>query len=203
MPLLSSVAPSAATNPSAALHPTLRSAKRNYASSIKAIMHSRHANTGRRQVRIKREAKWIGEVVVVKLYDQRDSLREVLEQPARIHPVETQGLEAGEVEVKEQEQEQEQVVEEIPCRETRSERIGKRKREDEEAVLRCRGDTTIDDEVNKRRRIGEKKSTPLDNDEADRVTRVEVVIPKKSSTKENVCPPSNCPTISATPFAKD
>jgi hypothetical protein len=56
--------------------------KNNYAASVKAIMHARHANT-RRKIKRPPSTPWIGEMIVVKEYDQMDSLREVLQQPAR------------------------------------------------------------------------------------------------------------------------
>ena len=47
-------------------------------------MHSRHANT-RRNTKRRSAEPWIGELIVVKEYDQMDSLREILELPARNH----------------------------------------------------------------------------------------------------------------------
>jgi hypothetical protein len=45
-------------------------------------MHARHTNTGR-NVKRGGSGPWIGEVIVVKEYDQMDSLREILEKDAR------------------------------------------------------------------------------------------------------------------------
>ena len=45
-------------------------------------MHSRHANT-RRNVKRGPTEPWMGEIIVVKEYDQMDSLREILDLPAR------------------------------------------------------------------------------------------------------------------------
>src|SRR5437016_3952314 len=65
--------------------PTKRSlSNRQYAASIKAIMHSRQANT-RRNIKHGPTEPWIGEIIVVKDYDQMDSLREILDLPARIN----------------------------------------------------------------------------------------------------------------------
>ena len=47
-------------------------------------MHSRHANT-RRNVKRGPTEPWIGEIIVVKEYDQMDSLREILDLPARVN----------------------------------------------------------------------------------------------------------------------
>lgn len=47
-------------------------------------MHSRHANT-RRNVKRGPTEPWMGEIIVVKEYDQMDSLREILDLPARIN----------------------------------------------------------------------------------------------------------------------
>jgi len=47
-------------------------------------MHSRHANT-RRNIKRGPAEPWIGEIIVVKDYDQMDSLREILDLPARIN----------------------------------------------------------------------------------------------------------------------
>jgi len=55
---------------------------RPYATSVKAIMHSRHANT-RRNIKRAAPEPWIGEMIVVKEYDQMDSLRELLDKGAR------------------------------------------------------------------------------------------------------------------------
>ena len=55
---------------------------RPYATSVKAIMHSRHANT-RRNVKRAPPEPWIGEMIIVKEYDQMDSLRELLDNGAR------------------------------------------------------------------------------------------------------------------------
>jgi hypothetical protein len=60
----------------------LTTSNRNFASSVKAIMHSRHANT-RRNIKRPSAVPGIGEMIVVKEYDQMDSLREILEQPPR------------------------------------------------------------------------------------------------------------------------
>lgn len=59
---------------------------RPVAVSVKAIMHSRHANTRRNIKRPPPQPCWIREMIVVKEYDQMDSLREILEEPARIYP---------------------------------------------------------------------------------------------------------------------
>ena len=56
---------------------------RAYAASLKAIIDSRHTNTKRNTKRRSSEP-WIGEMIVVKEYDQMDSLRDILNQPARI-----------------------------------------------------------------------------------------------------------------------
>jgi hypothetical protein len=56
--------------------------KKKYASSIKAIMYARHANT-RRKINQSSLTPWIGEMIVVKEYDQMDSLREILVQHPR------------------------------------------------------------------------------------------------------------------------
>jgi hypothetical protein len=71
---------SQASDPSSAA--TRNAVKKNFAASVKAIMHARHTNTGRN---IKRggSGPWIGEVIVVKEYDQMDSLREILEKDAK------------------------------------------------------------------------------------------------------------------------
>ena len=47
-------------------------------------MHSRHANTGR-NIKRRPAQPWIGEIIVVKEYDQMDSLREILDLPARVN----------------------------------------------------------------------------------------------------------------------
>jgi hypothetical protein len=60
----------------------LTASKRSLAASVKAIMHSRHANT-RRNIKRPPAVPWIGEMIVVKEYDQMDSLRDILAQPAR------------------------------------------------------------------------------------------------------------------------
>lgn len=60
----------------------LTTSNRNFASSVKAIMHSRHANT-RRNIKRPAAEPHIGEMIVVKEYDQMESLREILDQPPR------------------------------------------------------------------------------------------------------------------------
>jgi hypothetical protein len=60
----------------------LTTSKRKFAASVKAIMHSRHANT-RRNIKRSPAVPWIGDMIVVKEYDQMDSLRDILAQPAR------------------------------------------------------------------------------------------------------------------------
>lgn len=60
----------------------LSTANRPYTTSVKAIMHSRHANT-RRNVKRAPPEPWIGEMIIVKEYDQMDSLRELLDNGAR------------------------------------------------------------------------------------------------------------------------
>src|SRR5271169_5644123 len=55
---------------------------RPYTTSVKAIMHSRHANT-RRNIKHTSPEPWIGEMIIVKEYDQMDSLRELLTKGAR------------------------------------------------------------------------------------------------------------------------
>src|ERR1700737_149565 len=57
----------------------------NYATSVKAFLGARHANTGRNK-RPKPSGPWIGEMIVVKEYDQMDSLREILNCNARREP---------------------------------------------------------------------------------------------------------------------
>jgi len=71
--------------------------RRTHAASVKAIMHSRHPNT-RRNMKRRSTEPWIGEVIVVKEYDQMDSLREILELPARIHGTPTEVDESETVE---------------------------------------------------------------------------------------------------------
>ena len=75
---------------------------RPYATSVKAIMYSRHANTGRNTKRT-RGTPGIREMIVVKEYDQMESLRELLESGARKHPekedtVQSEGIEDSEKE---------------------------------------------------------------------------------------------------------
>jgi hypothetical protein len=144
---------------------------RGCAGSIRAIMSSRHANTGRKGregvekrglVRKGDRGKgkggfrvpWIGEMIVVKVYDQMDSLRDVLEQPARIHF-----------------QEEAEVVEEIPCGEMGIERTRKRKREEEAEEQR-------EDAVEKER-MGEELTCDQEAEGGRMKTSVEVLIPTK------------------------
>ena len=150
-------------------------------------MSSRHANTGRKdrergrkmvrngdKVKGMFKGQWAGEMVVVKVYDQTDSLRNVLERPARIHPLE-----------------EEEVVEEIPCGETGVERPGKRKREgdgegEQEEML----------QAVKKRRLGEEANCEdgiIEEGERFKVkATVEVLIPtKKTNANETVFTPRN------------
>jgi hypothetical protein len=60
-------------------------------------MHSRHASTRRNMKRCTTEP-WMGEIIVVKEYDQMDSLREILELPARIQRTPTEDNESEAVE---------------------------------------------------------------------------------------------------------
>lgn len=155
--------------------------------SIKAIMSSRHANTGRNgreraksmardgdKVKGRFRGQWAGEMVVVKVYDQTDSLRNVLERPARIHPLE-----------------EEDVVEEIPCGETGVERAGKRKREDDEEDEQEKMLQAV-----KKRRTREEVNCEdgiIEEGEGLKVkTAVEALIPKKkTNAKETVVTPGN------------
>jgi hypothetical protein len=59
--------------------------RRTFVASLKAVIDSRHANTRRHNRRPPAEP-WIGDMVVVKEYDQMESLRQILELPARTHP---------------------------------------------------------------------------------------------------------------------
>src|SRR5271155_1858902 len=99
---------------------------RPYSTSVKAIMHSRHANT-RRNVKRAPPEPWIGEMIIVKEYDQMDSLRELLDNGARrytdtVDSVQFDGSEDG-------------VEEEAVLRTTAAGFRGvKRKREEEEDV---------------------------------------------------------------------
>ena len=64
--------------------PKATASKRSIAVSLNAILQARHANT-RRKIKPRPVGPWMGEMIVVKLYDQMDSLRQILERPARIH----------------------------------------------------------------------------------------------------------------------
>jgi hypothetical protein len=57
---------------------------RDYASSLRAILLSRHPNTKRNAAR-RPKGRPIRDMIVVKLYDQMDSLRDILGQPAQCH----------------------------------------------------------------------------------------------------------------------
>jgi hypothetical protein len=70
-------------------HPKANTSRRIFTSSLKAIVHSRHANTRRNPKRALPEP-WIGEMIIVKDYDQMDSLREILENPARVNEISTE-----------------------------------------------------------------------------------------------------------------
>ena len=161
--------------------------RRGGAGSIKAIMSSRHANTGRKdrergrklvrngdKVKARYKGQWAGEMVVVKVYDQTDSLRNVLERPARIHPLK-----------------EDELVKEIPCSETGVEKTGKRKREDD-------GEDEQEEMLQavKKRRIGEELNCEngiIEEGEGLKVeTTVELLIPtKKTSSNETVFTPRN------------
>lgn len=132
--------------------------------------------------------EWVGEMVVVKVYDQRDSLRDVLESPARIHPLE----------LDEQVVEEEVVEEEIPSTGVRIERIGKRKREDDDDNEEERGDGCDEKEI-KRPRIAGATTRNVDcedGEEADggaKVKTVEVVMPSRATRStggENISSPA-------------
>jgi len=60
--------------------PTVHFSGRRFATSVKAILQARHANTKRGKRH--RSGEWMREIVV-KTYCQMDSLREVLDKPAR------------------------------------------------------------------------------------------------------------------------
>ena len=73
--------------------------QRSIASSLKSIIQSRHPNT-RRNIKRRPEGPIIYDMIVVKNYDQMDSLRQVLSLPPRIHgpsPVEVQMKNSEEV----------------------------------------------------------------------------------------------------------
>lgn len=107
--------------------------RRSYAGSVKAIMHSRHANT-RRNMKRRATEPWIGEIIVVKEYDQMDSLREILELPARIQRTTAEVNESEAVEQVETEETEREVSElkSTPSQSTTGTEQGiKRKREEE------------------------------------------------------------------------
>src|SRR5271170_4798371 len=116
---------------------------RPYATSVKAIMHSRHANT-RRNIKRAPPEPWIGEMIIVKEYDQMDSLRELLYNGARkyVDAEEISQLDAAE-----------DVLEEEPVLRTpkRGLRGTKRKRDEDEDVLN--EEEFVPQEVKKRKVI--------------------------------------------------
>lgn len=65
--------------------PRVTLSRRTFVASLKAVIDSRHANI-RRHTRRPPASSWIGEMIVVKEYDQMESLRQILESPARIQP---------------------------------------------------------------------------------------------------------------------
>src|SRR5271154_310988 len=106
--------------------------KRTYAASVKAIMYSRRANTRRNPNKQRRIGPWIGDTIVVKLYDQMDSLREVLDFPARIYSVKAKEKEKGVLDKKSGTQ----LIEDAQGKESGViSREGKRKRDESEDVV--------------------------------------------------------------------
>lgn len=90
-------------------------------------MHSRHPNT-RRNIKRGQSEPWIGEIIVVKEYDQMDSLREILDLPARINGPPPEDDNSTSVEHVNVNNAVEDIVEQTP---TTAERGAKRKREEE------------------------------------------------------------------------
>jgi len=73
--------------------------QRSIANSLKSIIQSRHPNT-RRNIKRRPDGPIIYNMIVVKNYDQMDSLRQVLSSPPRIHgppPVKVQMTNSEEV----------------------------------------------------------------------------------------------------------